>query len=172
MKKTNSCPMCKRVHGYGVAEALKSLGATSGRLRAYTKRLTPKQLAARPAEGKWSIRELVTHLADTEIVYGFRYRKILAEETPELVTFDQELWAGNLNYRERDFNSVLDLFKAIRGNNLDLAKRKSAKDWKRAGKHPEYGPLSLEQLIVHAAFHDTNHLEQIQRIRNGLRARG
>jgi hypothetical protein len=172
MKKSNSCPLCKRAHAYGVAEALKTLARTPAKLRGFVNGLTARQLGQRPAEDKWSIREIITHLADTEIVYGFRYRKMLAEESPELAAFDQESWAGNLNYRERDFNSVLDLFEAVRGHNVDLAKRKSAKEWKRTGTHPQYGPIRFEQLVIHAAFHDTNHLEQIQRLRKGMRSRG
>lgn len=174
MKRKNSkaCPMCSRTHPYSPGEAMKIQAATYSKLRRLTKGLKPPQLAFRPAEGTWSIKEIVTHLADVEMVYGFRYRKILAEETPELSPFDQNLWAGNLNYHQRDLNSVLEMFRAVRQNNLDLMKVKSTKDWQRVGSHPEYGRLTFAQIAIHLTAHDLNHLEQIRRIRRGIRAGG
>jgi hypothetical protein len=159
------CPICSRTHAYGPEEAMKIQAATYSKLRKLTEGLRPQQLSFRPAEGKWSIKEIATHLADTELVYGFRYRKILAEEAPPLATFDQQLWAGNLGYQQHDLNSVLEMFKALRRSSLGLMKIKSAKDWQRSGSHPEFGQLTVEQMVIHTASHDLNHLEQIRQIR-------
>jgi hypothetical protein len=160
--------MCSREHAYDFKEAVKIQTATSGKLRRLIKGLKSPQLTLRPAEGKWSIKEIISHLADTEIVYGFRYRKILAEESPEVSPFDQNLWAGNLSYRQRDLSSVLEMFEAVRRNNLNLMRLKSAEDWQRVGYHPEYGRLSFAQIVIHLTFHDLNHLEQIRRIRQQM----
>jgi len=174
MKKTNSkaCPMCSKTHSYGLEAAMKIQAATYGKLQRLIKGLKSQQLAFRSAEGKWSIREIVTHLADAELVYGFRYRKILAEDAAEAPAFDQELWAGHLSYRQRDLNSALEMFRAVRQNNLDLMRLTPKKNWQRAGTHPAYGRLTFTQLVSHLAIHDLNHLEQIRQIRRTIQAGG
>jgi uncharacterized damage-inducible protein DinB len=159
-------------HPYSLQQAMKIQAATPGKLRRLTDGLKSQHLAVRPAEGKWSIKEIITHLADTELVYSFRYRKILAEDTPDLSFFDQQLWAGNLSYHQRDLRSVLDMFKAVRQNNLDLMKLTPAKNWQRVGSHAEFGPLTFAQIVVHVVDHDLNHLKQIRQIRQTIRARG
>jgi uncharacterized damage-inducible protein DinB len=145
--------------------------ATFRKLLGSIKGLSAQQLATRPAKDKWSIKEIITHLADCELVYGFRYRNILAQEAPELVAFDQELWAGNLNYHQRDLRSVLEMFKTVRQNNLNLMKLKPAKEWQRVGRHAEFGQLTFEQIVIHLTQHDLSHLEQIRQTRQHWRAK-
>lgn len=174
MRKKNSaaCPLCHNIHVHSVADALKTQATTAGKLQRLIAELKPQQLAFRPGEGQWSIKEIVTHLADAELVYGFRYRKILAEDAAEAPAFDQELWISRLSAPQRDFKAILEMFKTVRRSNLDLLKVTPAKNLQRAGAHPEYGPLTVAQLMIHLAVHDLNHLKQLRRVRQQLRAGG
>jgi uncharacterized damage-inducible protein DinB len=141
-----------------------ALAATPKKIARLASRLGSKGTTARPAEDKWSAREIICHLADCEIVYGMRYRKILAEPGTALVAFDQERWAEGLQYRTQDLRSTLESFTALRAQHLKWLKSLKPEAWGRAGAHPEYGTLSLRQLVTHLADHDRNHTAQIERI--------
>ena len=162
-----SCPMCHKEHTYSIAEALSGLAATPRRLEKLAKAFTPKRASARPAPGKWSAKEVINHLGDGEIVYGFRYRKILAEPGSPLVAFDQERWADGVGYGKLPLKTSLESFAALRRQNLAILKLQPAEAWNRVGVHPEYGSLTLRQLVTHLVYHDRNHLSQIE----GLAAR-
>ncbi len=159
-----SCPLCKKVHDYPIGDALKRLAATGRRLEKLFSKPTAKRISARPAPGKWSPKEILCHLTDCEIVYGLRYRKIVSEPGGALVAFDQEAWARSLNYREQPVKQAMGTFKVIRDGNLNLLKSLPKSAWNKAGKHPDYGPLTLRQIVIHIADHDKNHLAQMERL--------
>ncbi len=159
-----SCPMCKKDHDYTIDGALKRLAATGSRLEKLVSKLSPKRAATRPAAGKWSPKEILCHLADCEIVYGLRYRKIISEPGGVLVGFDQEAWARHLNYREQSLKHALGTFKMMRDGNLNLLKSLSKSAWKKTGKHMDYGALTLRQIVVHITDHDRNHVAQVERL--------
>lgn len=126
----------------------------------------PAQAVNTPeAPGKWSIREVVQHLGDSELVGGFRFRMILAHDRPPLQGYDQDLWADRLRYREADVRDAFDQFTALRRANLRLWKRLGPDDLKRAGVHAERGEESVERLLRLYAAHDLLHLRQLDRIR-------
>ena len=159
-----TCPMCNKEHAYTITQALARLAATTRRLERITSAPGARRAAVRPAPGKWSQKEIIAHLADCELVYGMRYRKIIAEPDAVLVAFDQEAWAENLRYREHPLKSALATFRILRGGNVALLKSLPAAAWKRKGLHPAYGALTLQQIVVHLADHDRNHIAQLERL--------
>ena len=158
------CPMCQKKHPYTVEQALTSLADTSRRLQRLAGKLSSKQASARPAPDKWSVKEIICHLADCELVYGMRYRKIVAERMPTLVAFDQDAWAGNLQYKRQPLKGSLATFLALRGGHLAMFKALPKSAWNKKGQHQDYGALSLKQLVVHIADHDRNHVAQVERL--------
>jgi uncharacterized damage-inducible protein DinB len=156
--------MCQKKHPYTVDQALTSLAGTSRRLQRLSERISPKQASARPAPDKWSAKEIICHLADCELVYGVRYRKIVAERKPSLVPFDQNEWASKLQYRRQPLKGSLATFLALRAGNLAMFKALPKSAWNKKGRHPDYGALSLKQLVVHIADHDRNHVAQVERL--------
>jgi uncharacterized damage-inducible protein DinB len=156
--------MCKKNHADTLEQALSTLAATGKRLDRIARKLRPKQAEARPAPGKWSAKEILCHLADCEIVMGLRYRKIVSEPGGLLVAFDQDAWADRLEYRKQSMKQAIATFQALRAGHLSLLKGLPPSAWRRNGQHPEYGPLSLRQIILHIAEHDRKHLEQLQRL--------
>src|SRR5882757_5082059 len=93
---------------------------TPRKLAALIKRLNKKQLAKRPAPAKWSIAEILAHLADAELVIGYRIRLILASNGTAIQAFDQDAWAETFNYSRRDPKTSLETFRTLRENNLRL----------------------------------------------------
>ncbi len=115
--------------------------------------------------GKWSIMQVVQHLADTELVYRYRIRMILAQPTPEIQGYDQDMWATNLNYNEMDLNEALEQIRVLRSANLKMLHKLSEAEMDRYGIHSERGPESIRKILQMTAGHDTLHLNQIRRIK-------
>ena len=132
--------------------------------------LTPDQLSRAEAPGKWSARQVVQHLADAELVGGFRFRMMLAHDAPALPGYDQDAWAEQLHYQESDCEAALGDFSALRGANLRLLQRATPTDLERFMVHSERGNESLSYMIRMYAGHDLVHLRQIARIRQAIGA--
>lgn len=115
-----------------------------------------------PQAGKWSIRQIVAHLADAEMVAGMRLRRIIAEDHPRLEAFDQDAWASHLDYTRRKTSQALETFRRIRGENYELLKDLPAAAFEREGIHSERGPLSLKLLLQLIAEHAENHAAQLR----------
>jgi hypothetical protein len=152
----------------GKSQPLKVLSGTERSLRATVKRLSKRQLSKREAPGKWSIAHVVQHLADSEIVFAWRLRMILAHEQPPIQGYDQDLWANNLAYEKADAAHSLDTFGAVRGANLRLLKRATPAQLERFGIHAERGQESVAHLMRLYAGHDLLHLRQVKRIKDSL----
>jgi hypothetical protein len=135
---------------------------TSLRLKDLAARLPQEQLAMRPPQGKWNSREIVAHLADCDLVFGFRLRQILAEDHPTLQPFDQDRWAER--YASFDFKSALALFLAVRHANLLLIESATEEDRKRPATHPERGGMTFWTVVETIAGHDVNHLQQLEKL--------
>lgn len=127
--------------------------------------LSATQIVQREAPGKWSVNEVLQHLSDSELVFGFRLRMVLAHDRPTLTSYDQDSWAERLQYREGDPQEALALFNALRGAHLKLLERTSDIDLQRVGVHVERGEQTLEQMVRLYAGHDLVHRRQIERIR-------
>jgi hypothetical protein len=122
-----------------------------------------------PAPGKWSIRHVVAHLADTELVFAHRFRQVIAEENPTLMAFDQNAWAKNLEYVRRKPKASLETFRRLRGENHELLKDLPDSAFERTGNHTERGPLTLRRMIETAADHVESHARQAQAIREAYK---
>jgi hypothetical protein len=118
-----------------------------------------------PAEGRWSVRQIVAHLADSEMVGAFRFRQIIAEENPVLTAYDQEAWARNLNYGRRKTSEAMETFRRIRAESHDLLKDLPPETYQRKGNHSVRGPVSLLEMAGMFAAHAEKHARQIQDVR-------
>jgi hypothetical protein len=117
------------------------------------------------APGKWSIRQIVAHLADMELVGSHRYRQILAEDNPTLVNVEQDAWAANLDYKQRKPKQSLETLRRLRAENYDLLKSLPEQAFARQGNHTQRGPLTLHSLVESYAAHVESHAVQLQALR-------
>lgn len=118
------------------------------------------------APGKWSIRQIVAHLADAELVCAHRMRQIIAEDSPTLIAFDQEAWTRNLDYARRKPKQSLESFRRVRAENYELLKDLPETAYARTGNHSERGPISLRFQLELLAEHAESHGRQMQAIRD------
>lgn len=142
------------------------LAATPGLLHQAACALTPEQLEAPIAAGKWNVRQIAAHMADCELAFGFRLRQVLAVDASgppaTLQPFDQTAWATH--YANYDLPAALELFKALRGWNLKLVGGLDPADFEREGFHPERGLMTFQTILETMAGHDLNHLKQVQNV--------
>lgn len=149
----------------GSREPLAVLHGTRGALETAVSGLNDRQLSQPEAPGKWSIRQVVRHLADSELVWGWRLRLVLAQDRPTLTGYDQDAWAERLRYNDASLEDSLTEFAVLRKANLRLLAQSSGDDLKRVGVHSERGDESVAHMIRLYAGHDLLHLRQIERIR-------
>ena len=138
---------------------------TPKKLQQLIKPLSKQQLSRRPEPGKWSIAEIVAHLADTELVGGWRMRLILGSNGVSIQPFDQDVWADTLGYSRRDPKVSLETFRVLREANLAMLKSLPKNLWENYGMHQERGKESIAHIVRMFAGHDLNHLAQVERIR-------
>lgn len=152
----------------GDLSAIDVLRDTPGAAARAIATLTPEKLRTPEAEGKWSVAQVLRHLADSDIVWGWRMRLILAQDRPTITGFDQDLWAERLDYANADPFESLELFAVLRRDNLRLIEHASPADLKRVGVHAERGEESAGYLMRLFAGHDLMHLKQIERIAKAI----
>jgi hypothetical protein len=126
-------------------------------------------LSAHPLPGKWSAREIVQHLADSEMNSAVRLRKLLTEESPRIQGYDQEDYARRLRYNERDIAPALDALRGARATTAQLLDSMGEDDWAREGTHTESGRYTAEDWLRIYADHAHNHAAQIRRLREAIR---
>jgi len=136
------------------------IAATPGLLHTMACELTPEQVAAPTAPGKWSVCQMVAHMADCEAVFCFRLRQTLAEPHPVLQPFDQEVWAEH--YAGYDLPSGLEMFRAARVWNVKLIGGLGEAEMQREVTHPERGTMTFQTIVETMGGHDLNHLGQIE----------
>jgi len=125
-------------------------------------------LGAHPLPGKWSAREIVHHLGDSETFSAGRLRKLLAEDNPLIQGYDQDQFAIKLRYNERDMAPALEAFRLARETTMQLFDLMTEDDWKRAGTHTDSGRYTTEDWLVIYAKHAHNHAAQIRRLCEAL----
>lgn len=152
----------------GDAAPLDVLQKTESRLRDLTRGLSKSQLAQREAPGKWSINHVLRHLADSDIVWGWRMRMALAHDRPPITGYDQDAWADRLGYGEADAEESIREFGVLRAGNLRLLKNATPDDMNRVGVHSERGEESVAHMMKLYAGHDLLHLNQMERIKKGM----
>lgn len=128
----------------------------------------PESLGAHPIPGKWSAREIVHHLGDSETTSAVRIRKLLCEEQPVIYGYDQDVFARKLRYNERDMAPALEAFRYARATTTQLLGLMSEEDWQRTGMHTESGPYGAEDWLRIYAAHAHNHAAQIRRLHEAL----
>jgi hypothetical protein len=125
--------------------------------------VSPEQLERRPAAGEWSPREVLSHLADSDLVHAVRVRMIVTQDQPTLVGYDQEAWTARFGGLDPDALATVERWKSLRLANLRLYASLSAAEWERVGLHTERGPESVRLHVQLLAGHDRAHLDQIRR---------
>ena len=124
--------------------------------------LSESQLDVRESAGDWSVRQIVHHLADVEVGDAMRLRLMLAHESPLIVAYDEELFAANLHY-DRQIESSVGTFFALRMSNGAILEQISEADWARSGRHEEHDLYTVEILVRKSIEHDRLHSAQIER---------
>lgn len=163
----------RRILGYVKGKnALTVQAKTPQKIERLIAPLSPKQLGYRPAPGKWSIGEILAHLAETELVCGYRLRMILSKSGTPIQAFDQDVWAANSNYAKQDPEKSLGLFRALRAYNLALLKSLPREKWNHYGMHAERGKETVARVAQMFAGHDVNHLRQIEHLSKLSRGSG
>ncbi|MBI3463734.1 MAG: DinB family protein [Planctomycetes bacterium] len=139
-----------------------------GLLSYATEGLTQPELLSRPGPGNWSTVELVAHLLDADLVIADRMKRVIAEENPPLVAFDENKWATRLHYEAQPTGTATVLFDLNRRHMLEVLRRLDDAAFQRTGLHSERGPLTLAQLVQGAADHLDHHLRFIYEKRQQL----
>jgi len=127
------------------------------------------ELDVAPAPGKWTAREIVHHLADSEMTSAIRLRLLVASPAPpEIRGYDQDEFARRLRYSKRPIQAALDAFGAARRTTVEILDGLTEDDWLRTGTHSESGPYSVERWLEIYAAHGHDHAAQIRRLREAL----
>ena len=146
----------------GDRSAVEVIENTARRLYETSAALGTSGVEWRPAPNKWNAREILCHLADSEIVFAFRLRQTLAEDHHRIQPFDQEQWAGT--YGGGDVRLALDVFSSVRDWNVGLIRSASPQQLAKKVTHPERGEETFQTIVETMAGHDLNHLTQLEKI--------
>ena len=145
----------------GGRDAAKVIAETPRRLVLVLDGLSAAEIEARPAPGKWSVREIAAHLADCEIVWGWRLRQVLGEEHAVTQPFEQDAWAKA--YGAYSFEAAWDCYKALRAWNVAFVGALSETDRAKGYTHPERGEERLWTIVEIMAGHDLHHLAGLKK---------
>ena len=151
----------------GSQDPLAVLGEQLPWLERRTAGLDEAALRRPEVPGKWSVIEVIQHLADAELVLSFRTRMVLTEDQPELQGYDQDRWATELRYVGVPLDLALAQLRGLRAANLQLWRTLTPEQRQRTGLHSERGPESVDLMIRMMAAHDLVHRRQIDRILGG-----
>jgi uncharacterized damage-inducible protein DinB len=143
----------------GEREPVEVIESTPRALDSLLSRLSLEQIERRPAPGKWSVREIMAHLADCEIAFGFRLRQGAAG-VDFLQPFDQDDWARN--YGGYSFAAAQATYRAVRAWNLAFIRSLTAAQKAQVVTHPERGKMTVWTIVETMAGHDRHHLERFE----------
>jgi hypothetical protein len=147
----------------GDRDPLRVQAATVARIEKLLKGVPISKVRKRPAPGKWSIAEILAHLADNELVRSYRIKSILGLPGTAIAAYDQDRWESQ-DYARRDPKMSLRVLRVLREADLALLKSLRPEQWKQSGIHAERGVESVESLVRIGAGHDLNHIMQIEAI--------
>lgn len=122
---------------------------------------TDAELDARPADGGWTARETVHHIADSELTSAIRLRRLIAEEHPAILGYDGNLFAGRLYYSQRPIGTSLDVVRVARESTVEILDRLAEEEWTRSGTHDELPAYGVEIWLEIYAEHCHEHAAQI-----------
>jgi DinB superfamily len=155
----------QRLMGYlGDQNPMRVQAATVGKIERLVKSVPAARLRKRSVPGKWSVAEILAHLADSELVRSYRIKSILGAPGTLIAAFDQDKWAQSQNYAGRDPKESLRVLRTLREADLKLLRSLRPEQWKHSGMHAERGEESVERIVQLCAGHDINHLRQIEAI--------
>jgi len=149
----------------GDRDPLDVLRSTPDAARHIVAGLSESELSRPEAERKWSLRQVIRHLADSELVWAYRLRMVLAQDRPPITGYDQDLWANRLHYQEASLDESLEEFAVVRRSNLRLLAAATDAELSRVGVHAERGEESVRHMLRLYGGHDLLHLRQLERIR-------
>jgi hypothetical protein len=152
----------------GTRDPIDVLERTPDAVRGALAGVSSARLSQPESPGKWSLRQVVQHLADSELVWGYRLRLVLAQDRPTLTGYDQDLWSDRLHYERLPVDEALDRLTVLRRSNLRLLADATPADLQRVGVHAERGEESVAHMIRLYAGHDLLHLRQLARIREAV----
>lgn len=154
----------RKLKGFlGNRNPLEVLAQTTDVLASLVKDRPAATMRKHPFEGKWSPNEILGHLLDTEIVFGYRLRTILCDDCPTIIGMDQEKWVAVQRHNDREPRELLDAFRFLRNLNLGIWRRLGPEELKRFGRHDERGEESLGVMLEMEAGHDLSHIDQLKR---------
>ena len=157
-----------RILGYARGKDLRRvLRSTPVTLSKLVSGKSRRKLTTPPARGKWSVGQILGHLSEVEMLWGYRVRMILETDGVQLLGMDQDTWAKNSRYEKLDPRRALDTFRAIRAANLDLFAKLSPREVNRHGRHSQFGHITINKIQSLMAGHDINHTRQVRAILNG-----
>jgi DinB family protein len=155
-------------HHLASRDALEVLGETPGRLQALVEKLGPARMKESYAPGKWTLNQVVCHLADCEIAFGYRWRQVAAQPHHVIQPFDQDAWSTH--YAGLDPNAALAAFLGNRNWSLNWLRSLTPVTLAKPVTHPERGELTLHKLLQMTAGHDLNHLAQFEKVALEMKA--
>lgn len=171
MQETNE-QYVARISGYVEGQNhFKVFQSTAGKLQRLLKRVPASRLKKQPAPDKWSVAEILGHLAESEIVFGYRMRMILGSNGTPIQAFDQDKWHANAGYLARNAKMAFELFRIVRESNVALLKSLKKEQWSFYGMHQERGRETIARMVGLYAGHDVNHVKQIEGILNAARSK-
>lgn len=133
------------------------------RLKKLLRGRSERELALRPGRNKWSVKEVIGHLADHEVVYGCRLRFVAALDRPVLTGYDQDLFVTRLGLERATTKALFQSYESVRKANNEFVRRLDASAFDRIGLHAERGEESLRTIVTRNAGHDRLHEAQIVR---------
>lgn len=148
----------------GGRNPMRILSETTGRVGELVGRCAAEVLRRPEEPGKWSVVEVVQHMADAELVWAYRLRLVAAQNGAELTGYDQDRWATALGYRDAGLENALGQLRLLRDANLRLLRSLTPSQWLHVGRHAERGEESIEHMVGLYAGHDLVHLRQLERI--------
>jgi uncharacterized damage-inducible protein DinB len=161
MSEEKARPYVHLLEGRDPVEVLRT---TPARLAKVLTALTPEQIEFKPAPHKWSIREILCHLADCEVAWAWRLRAVYGAENPDLQPFEQDAWARAYGDAAYTTEAARAVWQPLRRWNLALIEGLSETDKQRPATHPELGNITLWNIVEIAAGHDLHHLNSLEKI--------
>ena len=138
-------------------------------LREAIEGLSEEELRFKPALDKWSIHQILIHMADSEMVSTQRLKKVLSEEEPLLMSIDQDAWANTLGYEQLDREQYLLLFQLLRSSMLPILAQLTSEQFERVGNYADAGRFTFKELLEYRVQHVRGHLAQIEQVKKVYR---
>lgn len=148
-----------------ITQVIQRFEATIALVENEVKTSLPQIWDKSPAPGKWTIRQIMAHLADCEAIAAMRFRLIAAQPGSTLTAFDQDIWAQKLTYSKQPVETALAAYVTMRRYNVHMLRNLPEDAWSRIAMHEERGPQTLTKMVEHNSKHAEDHAAQIRRIR-------